>query len=80
MYAASRDVIGGAFGGLLAAWTLSDMHEFAVTISGVAIVLALATLYWIFQRMVSQKDKNEAEQDQEEQNHSQYCWPPHRAS
>lgn len=81
LYAASRDVIGGGFGGLLAAWALSDMHQFAVTLSGITVVFALATLYWIFQRMIAHEEENQAKQDQEEElSRQRPRWPPHRAS
>lgn len=81
IYEATRDVIGGGFGGLIAAWALSDMHQFAVTLTGVIIVFALAALYWIFQRMIAGEEENQATQNQEEESkRPEPRWPPHRAS
>lgn len=84
IYAAFRDVVGGAAGGLVAAWALSEMHQIAITLTSVLIVFAFAGLYWLFERMVVREKRQAGEKRDreaaEEQSPPKPRWPPHRAS
>ena len=81
VFAATRDIIGGGLGGLMATWVITDMHRVAIMITGLVLVFGLATVYWIFHWIIGIEEKNHTQQSQqEESNRPEPRWPPYRAS
>lgn len=79
LYQATRDVIGGAFGGLLAAWVLTDIPNLAISGLGVVIVLLLAAVYYIFEQLTKAEEdvRSESGSGRDETLNN---WTLHRAS
>lgn len=76
LFRATRDVMGGAFGGLVAAWVLTDIDHRVVTILAVAAVFGVALIYSVFDWAETQEEATRSETDQS----PSLRWPPHRAS
>lgn len=57
LYKATRDVIGGAMGGLMAAWVLTDRNKIAIIMIGVFIVFSAAIIYYTFEKMIDLEDE-----------------------
>lgn len=77
VYTAFRDILGGAFGGLLASWAIADINQQDFTIISLTITVLYIFLVLLFDRMRPSDQKQEQSQNRHS---SEQIWPPHRAS
>lgn len=76
---ATRDVIGGGFGGLIAAWAIADVDQRAITILGLLMVGGLMLLYFLFDWLGGKEEEEELASSTEDEEAS-LRWPLHQAS
>jgi hypothetical protein len=77
---AGYDMIGGATGGIAAAWILRDLHVVALTLSSTLLLLLMAATYLGIEGLSDWVDERLQIREEPQPTRERANWPKNRAS
>jgi uncharacterized membrane protein (Fun14 family) len=77
---ATRDLIGGAAGGLVAGWSLRGISDGVITLLGILLVLLMAFAYGGLEALTNWTENLGQKHRDPQPERIRNEWPPHRGS